>query len=445
MAPAEMTAQEAAARVNQTDTLGLPLGTGQPPAFLRALGERDDWEDLRVCGALLAVGTELFTRPGRPLPVGLLRPVRARAARSRARTSASRPPTSAASRRCSSEQPPRVMATVAAPPDADGWCSLSLHAGGTVAELRRAGADPERAAGRRGVASASRARAACRPSTATRCTSTRSTCSCAARRRRSRCRARRADRRRPRDRRARAGVHPRRRDAADRHRLDPVGDRGAARRGRRRRLRRALGDVHRRPDAPAPAPARSTNRKGQFDGVSVDDVRDRHRGALQLARGQRRGRVPAGRGRQRARADRAQRDDGHDQRRAGGRHPRPGRRRHDRRRPVLGHRRRTRTSSRARACRSSQRSLLCLPSTVTGRRRADARGSCPGSTPARSSRRRATRSTSSSPSTAPPSSRARPSTSAARRWPRSPTPTSATSCSRRPSARRKGRSPRPAA
>jgi acyl-CoA hydrolase len=36
------------------------------------------------------------------------------------------------------------MATVATPPDTDGWCSLSLHAGGTIGELRRAGADPHR-------------------------------------------------------------------------------------------------------------------------------------------------------------------------------------------------------------------------------------------------------------------------------------------------------------
>jgi acyl-CoA hydrolase len=41
-------------------------------------------------------------------------------------------------------QAPRVMCTTAAPPDGDGWCSLSLHAGATVAELHRAGADPER-------------------------------------------------------------------------------------------------------------------------------------------------------------------------------------------------------------------------------------------------------------------------------------------------------------
>lgn len=36
------------------------------------------------------------------------------------------------------------MCTAASPPDADGWCSLSLHAGGTVQALRAAGADPDR-------------------------------------------------------------------------------------------------------------------------------------------------------------------------------------------------------------------------------------------------------------------------------------------------------------
>ena len=55
--------QEAAGRVNATDTLGIPLGPGQPPALMEALGKRDDWEDLRVYGALLLVGTELFNHP----------------------------------------------------------------------------------------------------------------------------------------------------------------------------------------------------------------------------------------------------------------------------------------------------------------------------------------------------------------------------------------------
>jgi acyl-CoA hydrolase len=39
---------------------------------------------------------------------------------------------------------PRIMATAASPPDADGWMSLSLHAGASVTELHRAAASPER-------------------------------------------------------------------------------------------------------------------------------------------------------------------------------------------------------------------------------------------------------------------------------------------------------------
>ncbi|HEX2214783.1 MAG TPA: 4-hydroxybutyrate CoA-transferase, partial [Mycobacterium sp.] len=62
--PEELTAEQAAARLEPADTLGIPLGPGQPPAFLRALGQRTDWTDLRVYGALLAVGTDLFSRPG---------------------------------------------------------------------------------------------------------------------------------------------------------------------------------------------------------------------------------------------------------------------------------------------------------------------------------------------------------------------------------------------
>mgnify|MGYP002653072510 CR=1 FL=1 len=62
--PEELTAERAAQRLRPVDTLGIPLGPGQPPAFLRALGARADWTALQVYGALLAVGTELFSRPG---------------------------------------------------------------------------------------------------------------------------------------------------------------------------------------------------------------------------------------------------------------------------------------------------------------------------------------------------------------------------------------------
>ena len=141
--PEELTAEEAAARLESADTLGMPLGPGQPPAFLRALGEREDWTDLRVYGALLAVGTELFSRAGVHYLSGFFGPLSGRCGTA-VPTSGSHPRTSVPFGPLLERQAPRVMTTVATPPDADGWCSLSLHAGGTIDELRRAGADPDR-------------------------------------------------------------------------------------------------------------------------------------------------------------------------------------------------------------------------------------------------------------------------------------------------------------
>ncbi|MGV0849479.1 acetyl-CoA hydrolase/transferase family protein [Mycolicibacterium phlei] len=141
--PIELTVEQAAARLHPDDTLGIPLGPGQPPALLRALGARDDWTDLRVYGALLAVATDLFTRPGVRYFSGFYGPLE----RALLADGAHIEFVPSDFRRFGPllrQQNPRVMTTVATPPDADGWCSLSLHAGGTIDEIRRAGADPDR-------------------------------------------------------------------------------------------------------------------------------------------------------------------------------------------------------------------------------------------------------------------------------------------------------------
>jgi acyl-CoA hydrolase len=121
----------------------MPLGPGQPPAFLRALGERDDWTDLRIYGALVAVLTELFSRSGVHYLSGFFGPLE-RALRDSGADIGFAPADFRRFAPLLERQRPRVMTTVATPPDADGWCSLSLHAGGTIAELHRAGADPDR-------------------------------------------------------------------------------------------------------------------------------------------------------------------------------------------------------------------------------------------------------------------------------------------------------------
>jgi acyl-CoA hydrolase len=142
MAPT-ITPTEAAARVRPVDTLGIPLGTGQPAAFLEALGKRDDWEELRVYGALLLADPKLFQHANVHYLSGFFGPIE-RMLRDEGANISFAPADFRRFAPLLEEQAPRVMATAAAPPDSSGWCSLSLHAGGTAAELARAGADPNR-------------------------------------------------------------------------------------------------------------------------------------------------------------------------------------------------------------------------------------------------------------------------------------------------------------
>jgi acyl-CoA hydrolase len=139
----KLSVTNAAERLERRDTLGIPLGPGQPGGLMEELGRRRDWEDLRVYGALLLVGTELFNHPKVHYLSGFFGPIE-RALRDAGANISFVPADFRRFAPLLEEQSPRVMATAAAPPDAEGWCSLSLHAGGTATELRRAADDPER-------------------------------------------------------------------------------------------------------------------------------------------------------------------------------------------------------------------------------------------------------------------------------------------------------------
>lgn len=138
-----VSAAEAAALLRPTDTLAVPLGPGQPPAFLHALGERDDWQSLDVFAALLVDLFPLFARKGVRLLTGFLGPVE-RALRDAGHDVQFVPADFRRFAKLARSMAPRVMGTAVAPPDADGNFSLSLHAGATVDELLRCGRDPQR-------------------------------------------------------------------------------------------------------------------------------------------------------------------------------------------------------------------------------------------------------------------------------------------------------------
>ena len=133
----------AAEQIRSADDLGLGLGPAHPPALLHALGERDDCTALEVSGALLTDLYALLTKPGVRFRSGFFGP----AERFLRDSGGAIEYVPADFRRFGpivESLAPRVMATAMSPPDSEGYLSFSLHAGATIDEFRRCGADPER-------------------------------------------------------------------------------------------------------------------------------------------------------------------------------------------------------------------------------------------------------------------------------------------------------------
>lgn len=134
---------EVVAAIRPVDTLAVGLGPAVPGGVMHALGARDDWERLELFGALLPDLYQLNMHPGVEYRSGFFGPAERFLRDSGARIEF----VPADFRRFEpivARLRPRVMATVASPPDENRNVSLSLHAGATVDELHRAGADPDR-------------------------------------------------------------------------------------------------------------------------------------------------------------------------------------------------------------------------------------------------------------------------------------------------------------
>ncbi len=135
--------EEAAALVRTVDTIGMGLGPAIPPAFLTALGARDDWEDLIVGGALLLDLYQVFTKPGVSYRSGFFGPAE-RILVSQGHRVEHVPGGFRQFAPILERFTPRIMVTQGAPPDDRGRVNLSLHYGATRPEMLRAGADPGR-------------------------------------------------------------------------------------------------------------------------------------------------------------------------------------------------------------------------------------------------------------------------------------------------------------
>lgn len=137
------TPAEAAALVRPRDSIAIPLGPGQPAAFLNALGDRGSFEELKIVSSILTGLYRVLACPGVTLLSGFHGPVE-RGLRAGGHDVRFVPGDFRRFGPLIRRFRPRIVSTLATPPDENGMCSLALHAGGIVPELWRASRDPDR-------------------------------------------------------------------------------------------------------------------------------------------------------------------------------------------------------------------------------------------------------------------------------------------------------------
>ncbi len=138
-------AADAAALIRDDDTIFLPLAPAQPTGLLHALGARERFAGLTILCALLQERFPVLERPGVRVVSQFFGHVERELRRDGApieHLTSDFHGLELIARRAR----PRVVACTVAPPDADGFLSLGVHAGATEVPLREAARDPERLA-----------------------------------------------------------------------------------------------------------------------------------------------------------------------------------------------------------------------------------------------------------------------------------------------------------
>lgn len=139
------TARQAVDRLRRDDVLAVPIATGQPPALLTALAERQDWQDLVVFGGLLIEPYGFVQQPGVRFISGFFGPIERMLIGAGAPIDYL-PADFLGWERYARALRPRAVATAVAPMDERGYFSFGLHAGATYESFVAACRDPERLA-----------------------------------------------------------------------------------------------------------------------------------------------------------------------------------------------------------------------------------------------------------------------------------------------------------
>jgi acyl-CoA hydrolase len=139
------TAREAVDLVRPDDTVAVPIATGQPAAFLAALGDRDDWNGLTIFGGILTEPYSFLQRKGLLFASGFFGPVE-RMAVAAGGPIDYLPADFLGWERYARSARPRVLVSAVAPMDDRGFLSFGLHAGANFESFIAATRDPERLA-----------------------------------------------------------------------------------------------------------------------------------------------------------------------------------------------------------------------------------------------------------------------------------------------------------
>jgi acyl-CoA hydrolase len=143
MGARELSVEAAAALIRPRDTIGFGIITGTPVALLRALAQRDDWEDLTFSGGLVLGSPDVFMHPNVHYRVSFFGG-NERALAAKGADVQHVPSFFRHYGLLLQHLKPRVLMAPVSMPDEQGRVSMSLHNGACLEEMVRAGRDPDR-------------------------------------------------------------------------------------------------------------------------------------------------------------------------------------------------------------------------------------------------------------------------------------------------------------